>query len=85
MAFRGDTVSDTIATILERDPDWAALPAATPRSIDRLLRRCLEKDSKRRLRDIGEARIEIDETISRPAPPGRLRHNTATSPRVGEC
>ena len=69
VVFRGDTVSDTIATILQREPDWAALPAATPRSIDRLLRRCLEKDSKRRLRDIGEARIEIDETISRPAPP----------------
>ena len=68
-AFAGATVSDTIATILQRDPDWAALPASTPRSIDRLLRRCLEKDSKRRLRDIGEARIEIDETISRPAPP----------------
>jgi serine/threonine protein kinase/Tol biopolymer transport system component len=69
VVFRGDTVSDTIATILQREPDWAALPAATPRSIDRLLRRCLEKESKRRLRDIGEARIEIDETISRPAPP----------------
>ena len=69
VVFRGDTVSDTIATILQGEPDWAALPAATPRSIDRLLRRCLEKDSKRRLRDIGEARIEIDETISRPAPP----------------
>ena len=69
VVFRGDTVSDTIATILQREPDWAAFPAATPRSIDRLLRRCLEKDSKRRLRDIGEARIEIDETISRPAPP----------------
>jgi Tol biopolymer transport system component len=69
VVFRGDTVSDTIATILQRDPDWAAMPASTPRSIDRLLRRCLEKDSKRRLRDIGEARIEIDETISRPAPP----------------
>ena len=69
VVFRGDTVSDTIATILQGEPNWAALPAATPRSIDRLLRRCLEKDSKRRLRDIGEARIEIDETISRPAPP----------------
>ncbi len=69
VVFRGETVSDTIAAILQGEPDWAALPAATPRSIDRLLRRCLEKDSKRRLRDIGEARIEIDETISRPAPP----------------
>jgi Tol biopolymer transport system component len=54
--------------ILQSEPDWSALPPRTPRAIDRLLRRCLEKDSKRRLRDIGEARIEIDETISRPAP-----------------
>jgi serine/threonine protein kinase len=69
LVFRGETVSDTIAAILQGEPNWAALPAATPRSIDRLLRRCLEKDSKRRLRDIGEARIELDETISRPTPP----------------
>jgi Tol biopolymer transport system component len=68
LAFRGETVSDTIVAILQSEPDWSALPPRTPRAIDRLLRRCLEKDSKRRLRDIGEARIEIDETISRPAP-----------------
>ena len=66
MAFQGGTVSDTIAAILQREPDWALLPPRTPRAIDRLLRRCFEKDSKRRLRDIGEARIEIDEALSRP-------------------
>jgi Tol biopolymer transport system component len=59
--FRGETVSDTIARILERDPDWSALPAQTPLGIRRLLQRCLEKDPKRRLRDIGDARLEIEE------------------------
>jgi Tol biopolymer transport system component len=59
-AFAGETVSDTIAKILERDPDWAALPAATPVRIRRLLRRCLAKDPKQRLRDIGDVRIEMD-------------------------
>ena len=58
-AFAGPTISDTIAAVLEREPDWAALPPSTPLSIRRLLRRCLEKDVRRRLRDIGDARSEI--------------------------
>jgi Tol biopolymer transport system component/tRNA A-37 threonylcarbamoyl transferase component Bud32 len=58
--FAGETVSDTIGKILEREPDWSALPVATPTSVRRLLRRCLVKDPKQRLRDIGEARIDID-------------------------
>ncbi|MEO6236915.1 MAG: protein kinase [Vicinamibacterales bacterium] len=58
--FAGDTVSDSIAKILEREPEWSALPAATPAPIRRLLLRCLAKDPKQRLRDIGDARIEID-------------------------
>ena len=60
VAFPGDTVSDTIAKILEREPDWSALPAATPPSIRRLLLRCLTRDPKQRLRDIGEVGVEID-------------------------
>jgi Tol biopolymer transport system component len=60
VAFAGETVSDTIAKIIERDPDWSALPAPTPARIRRLLLRCLAKDSKQRLRDIAEARIAID-------------------------
>ncbi|HEX5109892.1 MAG TPA: protein kinase [Vicinamibacterales bacterium] len=64
VAFAGDTVSDTIATILDREPDWAALPTATPHAIRRLLFRCLEKDAKRRLRDIGDVRTEIDDVLS---------------------
>ncbi len=63
-AFAGDTVSDLIARILEREPDWDALPASTPSRIRGLLRRCLEKDVKRRLRDIGDARIEIEDVIA---------------------
>ena len=59
--FAGETVSDTIGKILEREPDWSVLPAATPAPIRRLLLRCLAKDPKQRLRDIGDVRIEIDE------------------------
>jgi len=59
--FRGETVSDTLAGVLKTDPDWKTLPSETPASIRRLLRRCLERDRKRRLPDIGVALIEIDE------------------------
>ncbi len=62
--FKGDTVSDTLANILQREPDWQALPQNTPENIRILLRRCLEKDPNRRLRDIGYAGIEISETLS---------------------
>ena len=62
--FAGETTSDTIAAILTRDPNWTALPSATPARLRALLQRCLEKDAKRRLRDIGEARIEIEHLIS---------------------
>ena len=60
ITFAGDTASDSIAKILEREPDWSALPVATPVSIRRLLLRCLAKDPKQRLRDFGDVRIEID-------------------------
>ena len=60
VAFAGETVSDSIAKILEREPEWSALPATTPASIRRLLLRCLAKDPKKRLRDIADVRIEID-------------------------
>nr|MBA2304606.1 protein kinase [Acidobacteriota bacterium] len=60
-AFKGDTVSDTLVTILEREPDWTLLPTATPSTVVRLLQRCLEKDPRRRLRDIGDARHWIED------------------------
>src|SRR3990172_2348583 len=65
-AFPGQTVSDIIASILARDPDWNALPERTPLKIRDLLRRCLRKEPHRRLRDIGDARIEIEESLAEP-------------------
>jgi len=62
-AFAGETISDTVASVLRSDPDWEALPTTTPRAIQRLLRRCLEKDSRRRLHDIADARIEIEDAL----------------------
>jgi eukaryotic-like serine/threonine-protein kinase len=67
ITFGGDTVSDTIARILEREPDWHALPEKTPQGVRRLLRRCLQKDPQRRLHDIADARLEIEETLASPA------------------
>ena len=60
-AFAGDTLSDTIAGIIEREPDWSALPKTTTPAVKRLLERSLQKDPKRRLRDIGDARTELEE------------------------
>jgi serine/threonine-protein kinase len=71
-AFRGDTLSDTIVAILDREPDWQEVPDTTPPGIRRLLRRCLEKDVQRRLRDIGDARLELQEALQaerRESPP----------------
>src|SRR5213592_4509245 len=62
-AFAAETVSDTIAAILGLDPDWQALSLATPTKIVDLLRRCLQKDTKLRLHDIADARIEIEEAL----------------------
>jgi serine/threonine protein kinase/Tol biopolymer transport system component len=62
--FEGETVSHTLADVLRADIDWARLPADTPGAIKRLLSRCLERDPKRRLRDIGEARIAIEEQLA---------------------
>jgi Tol biopolymer transport system component len=62
--FAGETVSDTLAAVLRAEPDFDRLPADTPRALRRLLGRCLEKDPKRRLRDIGEARITIEDIQS---------------------
>ncbi|HKW14404.1 MAG TPA: protein kinase [Candidatus Krumholzibacteria bacterium] len=81
-AFEGETVSDTISLILQREPDWSALPAATPPGVRRLLARCLEKDAKKRLRDIGDARIEIDDTSPAPGdvtPVRRWSRRTSTA------
>ena len=65
-AFPGDDISDTLATVLKFDPDWGMLPADTPPSVRRLLRRSLTKDPKLRLREAGSAIVEIHESETEP-------------------
>jgi Tol biopolymer transport system component len=59
-AFARDTVTDTLAAIVEREADWTALPTSTPHDITRLLARCKEKDPRRRVRDIADASMQLD-------------------------
>ncbi len=73
-AFGGETVPDALAAILGSEPDWTALPAQARPALERLLRRCLRKEPRERLRDIGDARIELEEAPASPtsgAPAGR--------------
>ncbi len=73
--FTGDTISDTLASVLKTDPDWTALPASTPARIVELLRRCLKKEPRERLRDIGDARLELSEPAeTMPASPPEVQH-----------
>ncbi len=67
LPFEGETATDTLARIIERQPDWDMLPQDTPMNIRVLMRRCLEKNLQQRLRDIGDAAIEIKETLTLPA------------------
>jgi eukaryotic-like serine/threonine-protein kinase len=73
VAFPGKTIPDTLAGVLEREPNWALLPATTLPAIHRLLERCLEKDAKRRVRDIGDAAIELGDAITSPVRVAELR------------
>ncbi|MBI3693864.1 MAG: serine/threonine protein kinase, partial [Acidobacteria bacterium] len=73
-AFPGESFSDCVAAVLAKEPDWKTLPASTPRHIDTLLRRCLQKDPQKRLRDMGDARLELEEpsVAVSPASPRRF-------------
>ncbi len=62
-AFAGDDVSITLASVMMKEPEWSALPAQTPVGLRRLLTRCLKKDPKARMRDIGDARLQIEELL----------------------
>ena len=64
MAFSGESVTDTLAEIIKSEPDWSLLPPETPRSVHKLIERCLGKDPKQRLQAIGEGRITIEEAIA---------------------
>ena len=78
-AFEGESIQDVLVAVLTKEPDWNALPATISPRIQDLIRRCLVKDPKQRLRDIGEARIAIEETLAGDVEePSRL-------PREGEA
>ena len=69
-AFAGEDITDTIVAVMSKEPDWGRLPAGTPSRVRGLIRRCLEKDVKRRLQAIGEARIHLDDLVSGARDPG---------------
>jgi Tol biopolymer transport system component len=75
--FDGETVTDVISAIVSREPDWNALPAHVPESVAQLVRRCLQKDPRKRLRDIGEARIVL-EAPGAPVPVPTVPKETTT-------
>ncbi len=80
-AFTGATTLDTIANVLQREPDWAALPPWVPIEAVRLIRRCVVKDPAHRLRDIGDARLEIEELLTTGIAPSSIAASTpAASP-----
>ncbi len=68
-AFGRQTVTDTLAAVVGAEPEWTSLPAGTPATIRHLLTRCLQKDASRRLHDIADARIELDDAMAAPAVP----------------
>jgi eukaryotic-like serine/threonine-protein kinase len=81
-AFSGQTIADTIATILEREPNWQVLPRSTPRAIRELLRGCVRKDAQERLRSISIARSEIDRARTRLSKRASLRRLSMTAAGV---
>jgi serine/threonine protein kinase/Tol biopolymer transport system component len=81
-AFKGEDVADTLACILTREPDWTTLPADTPPLIRRLLRRCLEKERRRRLDSAADARMEIEEALTAPSPADAAAAQREAAPRL---
>ena len=67
--FDGETVDDVLSKVLQREPEWSALPPSTPARLRRLIQRCLDKDPDRRVHDIADARLELEESLSAPAVP----------------
>ena len=84
--FAGDTITDTLASVLEREPDWSALPAGVPASVRRLLTRCLRKDLHSRLHAMSDAILELEDAaleqpdpLAKVAPRGGTRHRVLVS------
>ena len=70
-AFARRTATDTIAAVVGAEPDWTLLPARTPDSIRRLLKRCLQKDARHRLHDVADARLDLDDAMAAPDAPAQ--------------
>src|SRR5262249_22682096 len=83
-AFQGETLTDTIVTVLEHEPDWQALAPTTPTAVRTLLRRCLQKDKDRRFRDNGDARIEIEEALAETSAPMHDSPETKATARASK-
>ena len=83
--FEGETVSDTLAAVLAKDPDWSALPAGVPLRLRELIGRCLEKDPRRRLRDIGDARIELENALASRTTSGHLKAPVEAAPSLASA
>ena len=81
-AFRGETVTDTLAAVMRGEPDWSRLPATTPPDIQALLRRCLKKDPRQRLQAIGDARVAIEEVQTGTTPAAAQVSGNRRSRRV---
>jgi eukaryotic-like serine/threonine-protein kinase len=76
-AFRGDDITETLASVVRAEPDWEVLPADTPPNIRTLLFRCLQKDTKNRVRDAGDIVIECDQALTTPAAAAATRPTVA--------
>ena len=83
LAFDGGSRSDIVAAILEKEPDWSLLPGDTPVTVERLLRRCLRKDLRRRVRDIGDARLELEDATASDRPSDAPSAGAAAAGVVG--
>ena len=83
--FARPTATDTLAAVVGVEPDWESLPAGTPSGIRRVLTRCLEKDARRRLHDIADARIELEDAMAAPARRGRAGRRGGHVRRCGRC
>jgi serine/threonine-protein kinase len=90
-AFEGDDLGITLATVMMKEPDWSALPASTPSGIQRLMRRCLVKDPRQRIRDMGDVRLALEGAFeeeaavggpAQPPPPTATAKRAATMRRV---
>ena len=82
-AFDGETTGDVLAAVLEKEPDWSVLPASTPAHVRALLERCLDKDTRTRLRDIGEARVVLGSEPASPEKPAAIQGGVIIAMIVG--